>query len=171
MGAVGIVLLVAGGFLVYEVLKGGGITAASASTPTGAQLEQPLGDAAISHTAAPGAIPTSWVNALAANESPSALQGDFNYGAFGLSCGTVPGYPCTPPQYGGAGMTPPLQLFPNWAAAVSGLEYWVNQNAPEAWGFAAAGNCQGFFQALVNHNYCVGVGCDTWANTICGRVA
>jgi len=67
VGAVGIVLLVVGGFLVYEVLKGGGITAASAATPSG------TGSTGVS-AVAPG-IASDWTNILSqAGFSGQGLQ-------------------------------------------------------------------------------------------------
>ena len=150
MAAVGIALLVIGALIVYEVVKGGGITAASATTPSGTGS---TGVSAISPSPS-GLIPTSWLTALAAHESPSALQGDFTYGAFGLSAGSTPGIgvPGTT-SYGsqdprGGSFTP--QLYSGWNEAVAGLENWINQYAPEAYG---AGSCSQFVAILQQHGY------------------
>lgn len=91
-----------------------------------------------------GSVPQSWLIGLARNESPSALQGNFQYGAFGLSAGSTPGYgtPGTS-SYGsldprGGSFQP--QIFSSWAEAVSGLTAWINRKAPQAWSYAATGN-------------------------------
>lgn len=170
MAVVGVILVAFGVLIAYEALKGG---LAEAATTTQGQT-----DLGITKVPAPtdifntGTLPTNWLQALAANESPSALKGDFSSGAFGLSCGATPGF--------GTGCTGPLHsndprggsfngtIYRSWEEAVAAFGSWVNQYHPEAFRYAALGDCVGFFQSINGEFGGVSYGgASSWPSQIC----
>jgi hypothetical protein len=159
MGSVALLVILVGVFIVYEAVKSltPAEAAASANQPAssaGTGGGTAVGNAVQPVTGSGGSIPQNWLQALAAHESPSALRGDFTYGAFGLSAGSTPGigvpgttaYSSQDPR--GGTFTP--QLFNSWDQAVQGLRSWIDRYAPEAYG---ASSCAQFMSILQSHGY------------------
>lgn len=170
MSAAGFAMLAIAVLVAYEAFKHIQVVSASGSSaPSGPATSPNLGNTA----GVQGGIPSSWLIGLAKNESPSALQGDFRYGTFGLSWGATPGIGTKGATYGsqdpncfGCGFTP--TVYSSWEQAVQGLSQWINQHAPSAWQYAQSGNCQGFFSALQSGGYGGNAG---WPAQICGLAA
>lgn len=160
MKAVAYAIIAIGALVVYEAyegLKGTGsaANAQAAGTQSTGSSNGGGGTATGTVDSSGSTIPGGWLDALAAHESPSALNnGDFTYGAFGLSAGSTPGIGtpgsiCYASQDPNGGCFTP-QLYSGWSQAVQGLEQWINRYAPEAY---QATSCAQFVSILQQHGY------------------
>ncbi len=172
MNAAGFAMVALAIFIGYEAFQHfKAVTASAAGSSTPGSVP-PIAAGAGSPAASIGSsglIPNSWLRGLAKSESPSALQGNYQYGIFGLSAGSTPGigYPgqtSYSSQDPNGGTFAP-QIYQSWDQGLQGLTQWINQHAPSAWGYAQSGNCVGFFQALQAGGYGGNAG---WPSNICG---